>query len=76
MILFRTLASDGDGTLTHRGRMAEATFDSLTRLKESGRKLVLVTGELAWRKWPGFPTSICSTWSWRRMVPSSTAPPR
>lgn len=42
------LASDYDGTLAKDGRVAEDTLAALTMVKESGRKLVLVTGrELA-----------------------------
>lgn len=41
---YLALATDYDGTLAHRGEVDEATFTALARLRESGRKLVLVTG--------------------------------
>jgi len=42
---FVALATDGDGTLVRRGRMAQRTVAALKRWRASGRKLVLVTGE-------------------------------
>jgi hydroxymethylpyrimidine pyrophosphatase-like HAD family hydrolase len=44
---YRALACDGDGTLTTWGLMAAATRRALERLRDSGRKLLLVTGETA-----------------------------
>ncbi len=41
---FRGLATDYDGTIAHHGLVDPATVDALCRLKESGRKLLLVTG--------------------------------
>ena len=41
---FRVLAADYDGTLAHHGRTSPSTVTALRRLKDSGRKLVLVTG--------------------------------
>ena len=41
---YLALATDYDGTLAHRGEVDEATFAALARLRESGRKVVLVTG--------------------------------
>ncbi|MGI8989343.1 MAG: HAD family hydrolase [Bryobacteraceae bacterium] len=42
------LATDYDGTLAHNGVVDPATIAALERLRESGRKLLLVTGrELA-----------------------------
>jgi hydroxymethylpyrimidine pyrophosphatase-like HAD family hydrolase len=41
---YHVLAADYDGTLAHHGRAAPATIEALRALKESGRKLVLVTG--------------------------------
>lgn len=38
------LATDYDGTLAHDGRVADSTIDSLQRLRQSGRILILVTG--------------------------------
>src|ERR1700736_1551035 len=41
---FIALASDYDGTLAEDGRVAPATLKALDLLKQSGRKLILVTG--------------------------------
>jgi HAD superfamily hydrolase (TIGR01484 family) len=38
------LAVDYDGTIAHHGEVEAPTLDALRRLKESGRKLILVTG--------------------------------
>ncbi|MFL6549611.1 MAG: HAD family hydrolase [Povalibacter sp.] len=38
------LCTDYDGTLAHHGKVDEVTLDALKRLRESGRKLVMVTG--------------------------------
>jgi hydroxymethylpyrimidine pyrophosphatase-like HAD family hydrolase len=37
-------ATDYDGTLAHHGKVDAATIDALQRLRESGRKLLMVTG--------------------------------
>lgn len=41
---FMALAADYDGTIAHDGAVAKATLAALQRFKESGRRLVLVTG--------------------------------
>ena len=41
---FLALAADFDGTLAHHGSIAPETVQALNLLKESGRRLVLVTG--------------------------------
>jgi HAD superfamily hydrolase (TIGR01484 family) len=41
---YHALAADYDGTLAHNGRVDESAVTALRRLKETGRKLVLVTG--------------------------------
>jgi phosphoglycolate phosphatase (TIGR01487 family) len=41
---FRAIASDYDGTLACDGRVDPQTIAGLQRLRESGRKLILVTG--------------------------------
>ncbi|MCF1502963.1 HAD-IIB family hydrolase [Afifella sp. H1R] len=41
---FLALATDYDGTLAHDGFVAPETCEALRRLKESGRRLILVTG--------------------------------
>jgi hydroxymethylpyrimidine pyrophosphatase-like HAD family hydrolase len=41
---FRALASDYDGTLATHGRVDEPTLTALQRLRDTGRKLILVTG--------------------------------
>ncbi len=41
---YLALASDYDGTLAHDSHVSEEALDALHRLKDSGRKLILVTG--------------------------------
>lgn len=41
---YLALCCDYDGTIAHHGRVDEPTLAALLRLRESGRKLVLVTG--------------------------------
>ncbi len=41
---YRALATDYDGTIAEDGQVSQATREALHRLRESGRKLVLVTG--------------------------------
>ena len=41
---FLALATDYDGTIAHHGFVEAATIDAFHRFKESGRKLILVTG--------------------------------
>ena len=41
---FRAIASDYDGTLAQDGRVDRDTLAGLKRARESGRKLILVTG--------------------------------
>jgi HAD superfamily hydrolase (TIGR01484 family) len=41
---YQALAADYDGTLATNARVDEATLEALRRLRESGRKLVMVTG--------------------------------
>jgi hypothetical protein len=41
---YLALATDYDGTLASDGRVHEATLAALERLRESGRRLILVTG--------------------------------
>ncbi len=41
---FQALATDYDGTLAKDGKVAPATLEALKRLKESGRRLILVSG--------------------------------
>jgi hydroxymethylpyrimidine pyrophosphatase-like HAD family hydrolase len=41
---FTALAVDFDGTLAHDGKVEEDTYRALARFKESGRRLLLVTG--------------------------------
>ena len=43
---YLALATDYDGTLAHHGRVDEPTLKALERLRESGRKLILVTGRV------------------------------
>ncbi|SRR5579871_3637831 len=41
---YLALATDYDGTLAHNGRVDDATLAALVRLRETGRRLLLVTG--------------------------------
>lgn len=41
---YLALCTDYDGTIATHGVVDEPTIDALTRLKESGRKLIMVTG--------------------------------
>ena len=41
---YLALATDYDGTLATDGRVDHATVDSLRKLHDSGRKILLVTG--------------------------------
>lgn len=41
---YHALAADYDGTLAHHGKVGPSTVEALKRLKESGRKLLMVTG--------------------------------
>ena len=43
---YQTLAVDYDGTLATDGIVDQSTLEALTRLKESGRRLILVTGRI------------------------------
>src|SRR5450432_997999 len=45
-MLYHALAVDYDGTLATNGLVDDATVDALLRLRQSGRRLVLVTGRL------------------------------
>jgi HAD superfamily hydrolase (TIGR01484 family) len=41
---YLALASDYDGTLAHNGQVDETTLAALERVRDSGRRLILVTG--------------------------------
>lgn len=41
---YHALVTDYDGTLAHDGKVDKATIEALERLKESGRRALLVTG--------------------------------
>jgi HAD superfamily hydrolase (TIGR01484 family) len=41
---WQAIAADYDGTLANNGRVAKGTLQTLQRVRESGRKVVLVTG--------------------------------
>jgi hydroxymethylpyrimidine pyrophosphatase-like HAD family hydrolase len=45
-VRFRALAADYDGTLAKDGVVAPSTLKALQRVKESGRRLLLVTGRV------------------------------
>jgi hydroxymethylpyrimidine pyrophosphatase-like HAD family hydrolase len=41
---YHVLAADYDGTLAHHGRIEDATWAALRRLRDSGRRVIMVTG--------------------------------
>jgi hydroxymethylpyrimidine pyrophosphatase-like HAD family hydrolase len=41
---YLVLACDYDGTIAHNGRLSETTVEAFVRLRNSGRKLIMVTG--------------------------------
>ena len=41
---FHALAADYDGTLAHHGEMSDAMWTALRRLRDSGRRAIMVTG--------------------------------
>ena len=41
---YHALAADYDGTLAHHGEIDEVTLAALQRLRESGRRIIMVTG--------------------------------
>ena len=41
---YHALAADYDGTLATHGRIEDGTWEALRRLRDSGRKLIMVTG--------------------------------
>lgn len=41
---FHALATDYDGTLAHYGAVDASTIQALHRIRETGRRVVLVTG--------------------------------
>jgi HAD superfamily hydrolase (TIGR01484 family) len=43
-VRYHALAADYDGTLAHHGLIDDLTWSSLRRLRDSGRKLIMVTG--------------------------------
>ena len=45
-VRYHVLACDYDGTLAHDGSVDPATLEAAARLRETGRKIVLVTGRL------------------------------
>jgi HAD superfamily hydrolase (TIGR01484 family) len=41
---YHALACDYDGTIAHEGRVDDETIAALGRLRDTGRRLILVTG--------------------------------
>ena len=54
-MLYHALAVDYDGTLATNGLVDDATLDALIRLRQSGRRIVLVTGRLVGPLLAAFP---------------------
>lgn len=46
MMRFRVIASDFDGTLASNEHVDQKTLETLVRVRESGRKLILITGRV------------------------------
>jgi len=44
IVRYHALAADYDGTLAHHGLIDDLTWSSLKQLRDSGRKLIMVTG--------------------------------
>jgi HAD superfamily hydrolase (TIGR01484 family) len=44
LVRYHALAADYDGTLAHHGQIDDQTWASLRQLRDSGRKLIMVTG--------------------------------
>ncbi len=66
---FRAIASDYDGTLAQDGRVDRDTLAGLERVRESGRKLILVTG----RELPSLRTVFSSSHLFDRIVAENGA---
>lgn len=59
-MLYHALAVDYDGTLATNGLVDDATVEALVRLRQTGRRLVLVTGRLLEPLLAAFPqVSLC-----------------
>ena len=43
---YHALAADYDGTLAHHGKIEDGTWAAVRRLRESGRKVIIVTGRV------------------------------
>lgn len=56
LLRYHALACDYDGTLAEHGCVPEAVVEALVRVKESGRKIVLVTGRVLAELTPIFPS--------------------
>src|SRR5688572_11388005 len=44
LVRYHALAADYDGTLAHHGLIEDQTWAALRKLRDSGRKLIMVTG--------------------------------
>jgi HAD superfamily hydrolase (TIGR01484 family) len=62
------LASDYDGTLAINGQVGEETLAAMQRLRDSGRKLILVTGRPLTTSTKSFLSLIDLTVLWQRTV--------
>ncbi len=73
---FVALATDYDGTLAEDGVVAKTTLDALRLFKQSGRKLILVTGRECRICAASLRTSSYSIWRWSRTGRCSSIPRR
>jgi HAD superfamily hydrolase (TIGR01484 family) len=69
MAYFLALATDYDGTIAHDGVVDKPTLAALRKLKEAGRKLILVTG----RELRDLQNSFCATDLFDRIVAENGA---
>ena len=60
---YQALAVDYDGTLATDGVVDDTTIDALQRLRESGRRLILVTGRIVEQLVEVFPQLSFAIWS-------------
>ena len=71
---FLAIATDYDGTIAHHGSVKAETVAALKKCKESGRRLILVTGRELPELLGVFPLSTSLIAWWPKMARCSTAP--
>ena len=73
---YHVLACDYDGTIAHHGRVDDETVAALRRIRDTGRRLILVTAATCRTYSRSVRTWSCSTESLRKTAPSFTAQQR